>query len=663
MSLSPTEIWTYVLVILSFGGYLYIGYANRVRDTKGFYVAGQGIPPIANGAATAADWMSAASFISMAGMISFMGYDGAVYLMGWTGGYVLLALLLAPYLRKFGKYTVPDFVGDRYYSHVARTVAAICAIFVSFTYVAGQMRGVGIVFSRYLKVDITVGVIIGMAIVAFFAIIGGMKGITWTQVAQYCVLICAYLIPAFFLSTRLTDNVWPVPQLAFTFSDLAPRLDALQVDLGLKEYILPFTGKSMIDVLCITIALMVGTAGLPHVIVRFYTVPSVRSARYSAGWALVFIGLLYTTAPAIAVIAKYNLLTTLTGAARQELTQEQIAAIREGDAAQIASMGLGEKTVKAIQEGERTWYFSPNPISAEQLRQNNRWIPAWETPKLLVIGSDKGLGEDGQVYPQSELVGGTQQPVAWLGKDGKPTDVRPTWMRDGGVTIAPGDAFRVKDDRLKPNPESQNEVYIDNDIIVLSTPEVAKLPPFIVGLVAAGGLAAALSTASGLLLVISSSFSHDIFYRLIKPDASEQQRLLVGRVVILLAVIIAGLLGIFPPAFVAQVVAYAFGLAASSFFPIIILGIFDKRTNNYGAIAGMSVGLIFTIAYILGAKTFGMPLWFFGVSAEGIGTLGAILNFIVAFIVSHLTPPPPKEIQDLVESVRVPRGAGTASAH
>ncbi len=663
MSFSPTEIWTFVLVGLSFGGYLYIGYANRVRDTKGFYVAGQGIPPMANGAATAADWMSAASFISMAGLISFMGYDGAVYLMGWTGGYVLLALLLAPYLRKFGKYTVPDFVGDRYYSQVARSVAAVCAIFVSFTYVAGQMRGVGIVFSRYLKVDITVGVIIGMAIVSFFAIIGGMKGITWTQVAQYSVLIFAYLIPAFFLSARLTDNVWAVPQLALTFSDLAPRLDALQVDLGLNEYILPFTGKSMIDVLFITIALMIGTAGLPHVIVRFYTVPNVRAARYSAGWALVFIGLLYTTAPAIAVIAKYNLLTTLAGAERQELTQEQVAAIRAGDTGEITSLGLNEKTVADIQEGERTWYFQPNPTPIAELRQEHAWISSWEIPKLLVIGSDKGIGQDGQVYPQTEMVDDTEQPVAWVDKAGNPTDARPTWPQDGGVTMSTGEAFMESNNKLKPNPNSQNEVYIDRDIIVLSTPEVANLPPFIIGLVAAGGLAAALSTASGLLLVISSSFSHDIFYRLIKPDASEQQRLLVGRIVILLAVIVAGLLGIFPPAFVAQVVAYAFGLAASSFFPIIILGIFDKRTNNYGAIAGMSVGLVFTIAYILGAKTFGMPNWFFGVSPEGIGTLGAILNFVVTFIVSHLTPPPPKEIQELVESVRVPRGAGSASAH
>lgn len=598
MDLSPAEIWTYVLVVLSFGGYIYIGYMNRVRDTKGFYVAGQGVPAIANGAATAADWMSAASFISMAGLIAFLGYDGSIYLMGWTGGYVLLAMLLAPYLRKFGKYTVPDFVGDRYYSSTARVVAAICAIFVSFTYVAGQMRGVGIVFSRYLGVSIPVGVIIGMAIVTFFAVIGGMKGITWTQVAQYGVLIFAYLIPAIALSGQITGI--PIPQLAFSFADLAPRLHDLQVNLGMKEYITPFVGKSQLDVFCITVALMIGTAGLPHVIVRFYTVPSVRAARYSAGWALVFIGLLYTTAPAIAVIAKYNLIDTL-----NELPRDNISRSTETGLLEVTSKG-----------GE-----------------NLDWIGKWEKPGLLKLTSDK---------------------------DG-----------DGLVTFASGDAFTggkpstddVAADMPAGNAESSNEVYIDRDIIVLSTPEVAGLPPFIIALVAAGGLAAALSTASGLLLVISSSFSHDIYYRLINPNADEQQRLLVGRVVIFIAVVIAGLLGIFPPAFVAQVVAFAFGLAASSFFPIIILGVFDKRTNSAGAIAGMLVGVIFTGAYIIGNKFLGMPTWFMGISSEGIGAVGALLNFVVALVISRMTPPPPKEIQDLVESVRMPRGAGSASAH
>lgn len=594
--MDAVEMWTYILVAISFGGYLYIGYANRVRDTKGFYVAGQGVPPMANGAATAADWMSAASFISMAGIIAFAGYDGSVYLMGWTGGYVLLAMLLAPYLRKFGKYTVPDFVGDRYYSGTARVVAAICAVFVSFTYVAGQMRGVGIVFSRYLGVSIPVGVTIGMAIVAFFAVIGGMKGITWTQVAQYGVLILAYLIPAIALSMQITGM--PIPQLAFSFADLAPRLDVLQVELGMKEYIAPFVGKPMIDVLFITIALMIGTAGLPHVIVRFYTVPSVRGARYSAGWALVFIALLYTTAPAIAVIAKYNLLDQLNGLDRATLVSDEASGLLkvEGD-------------------------------------PKMNWIGKWEKPGLLKFTGDK---------------------------DG-----------DGTVTFGTGNAFsggKPSGDDLKEvfpagDSETQNEIYIDRDIIVLSTPEVAGLPPFIVGLVAAGGLAAALSTASGLLLVISSSVSHDIYYRLIHPGASEKERLIVGRSVIFVAVVIAGLLGIYPPAFVAQVVAFAFGLAASSFFPIIILGIFDKRTNSIGAIAGMIIGIVFTGAYIIGEKWLGMPKWFFDVSSEGIGTVGAILNFLVTFILSRVTAPPPKEIQDMVESVRVPRGAGGASAH
>jgi cation/acetate symporter len=553
------------------------------------------VPAIANGAATAADWMSAASFISMAGLIAFMGYDGSIYLLGWTGGYVLLAMLLAPYLRKFGKYTVPDFVGDRYYSRLARTVAAISAVFVSFTYVAGQMRGVGIVFSRYLNVSIPVGVIIGMAIVAFFAVIGGMKGITWTQVAQYGVLILAYLIPAIFLSMKLTGI--PIPQVAFTFSDLTPRLQDLQVSLGMKEYVTPFTGKTKLDVFAITVALMIGTAGLPHVIVRFYTVPNVRAARYSAGWALIFIAMLYTTAPAIAVIAKYNLLDTLNGIDRNTLSRNDA--------------GFLEVTN----------------------RPDLEWIGKWEKPGLLKFTSDKN--------------------------------------NDNLISFSKGDAFtsgkpsgdEIAESMPPGSADSENEVYIDRDIIVLSTPEVAGLPAPVIGLVAAGGLAAALSTASGLLLVISSSVSHDIYYRLIAPQASEKQRLLVGRGVILVAVIIAGLLGIYPPGFVAQVVAFAFGLAAASFFPIILLGIFNKRINNYGATAGMIVGLLFTIAYIVGNKFMGMPAWFLGISSEGIGTVGAILNFIVTFVVSYLTPPPPQDIMDLVESVRVPRGAGGASSH
>lgn len=546
------EIWTIFIVGLTFALYIYIGWQSRVRDSAGFYVAGQGVPAIANGAATAADWMSAASFISMAGLISVLGYDGSIYLMGWTGGYVLLALLLAPYLRKFGKYTVPDFVGDRYYSNAARLVAVVAALFVSLTYVAGQMRGVGIVFSRFLQVDISTGVIIGMVIVGFFSVLGGMKGITWTQVAQYCILITAFLIPAAAIAFLLTGN--PIPQLAFTFSDIVPKLNQLQVDLGFKEYTQPFANKSMLDVLFITIALMVGTAGLPHVIVRFYTVPDVRSARFSAGWALLFIALLYTSAPALATFARYNLINTL----------------------------------------------HDQPI--EQVRQLD-WANKWEKTKLLTF-DDKN--------------------------------------NDGRVELTPDKAT--------------SEITIDPDIIVLSTPEVAKLAPWVIALVAAGGLAAALSTASGLLLVISSAIAHDVYYRILRPDASESQQVFVGRVMVGFGVALAGYFGINPPGFVAQVVAFAFGLAASSFFPIIVLGIFDRRTNREGAIAGMITGLVFTLFYIIGVKFGGMQPWFFGVSAEGIGTLGMIINFIVTFVVSRLTPPPPAAIQEMVEYLRAPDG-------
>jgi cation/acetate symporter len=557
-----TEFWTWLFVGLSLLGYLYIGYRNRVRDTKGFYVAGQGVPAIANGAATAADWMSAASFISMAGIIAFLGYDGAIYLMGWTGGYVLLALLLAPYLRKFGKYTVPEFVGDRYYSETARFVAALCAIFVSFTYVAGQMRGVGIVFSRFLGLSVAGGVIVGMVIVAFFAILGGMKGITWTQVAQYTVLILAYLIPAIALAIVLTGN--PVPQLGFTFSDFVPKLNQLQIDLGLNSYI--NSNRQMIDVFAITLALMCGTAGLPHILVRFYTVPSVRAARYSAGWALLFIALLYTTAPALAAFAKFNLINTLNGK------------------------------------------------SLEQIQQLP-WAVSWEATGLLGFDDKNG---------------------------------------DGVITMAAGDA---------------NELSIDRDIIVLSTPEVAGLAGPVVGLVVAGGLAAALSTAAGLLLVISSSLAHDIYYRRINPGANESQQLLAGRIAILLAILVAGYFGINPPGFVAEVVAFAFGLACASFFPIILLGIFDKRTNSTGAVAGMIVGIVFTavmIGIMRSQQIFGVaPAFenFLGITGQGIGAVGMILNFIITYGVSRMTEAPPQEIQDMVESVRIPRGAGAASVH
>ncbi|MCF6094974.1 cation acetate symporter [Microaerobacter geothermalis] len=551
------EALTLILVILTFGIYIYIGWWAKARDTASFYVAGKEIPAVANGAAIAADWMSAASFISMAGLIAFMGYDGTVYLMGWTGGYVLLALLLAPYLRKFGRYTVPDFIGDRYYSNSARAVAAIATIFISLTYVAGQMRGVGIVFSRYLQVDIAVGVIIGMAIVAFFAVLGGMKGITWTQVVQYFVLILAYLIPAIAIAFQLTGN--PIPQLALTFSDIAQRLSQLQVDLGLKEYIAPFQSLSAVNVFAVTLALMVGTAGLPHVIVRFYTVKNVRSARWSAGWALVFIALLYTTAPAIGVFAKYNLIESL--------------------------------NAKPIEE-------------ARQIE----WVSKWESTGLLKLEDKNG---------------------------------------DGNLSFT-GD-------------KNTNEVTIDRDIIVLATPEVAKLAPFIIALVAAGGLAAALSTASGLLLAMSSAVSHDLYYRVFRPNASEAQRLKVGRLMIFLAVLLAGYFGIKPPGFVGEVVAFAFGLAAASLFPAILLGIFDKRMNREGAISGILTGLLFTGIMILlmrSPQIFGTsaPVIkdFLGISAQGIGVVGMLLNFIVSFVVSRATEAPPQEIQDMVEDIRTP---------
>ena len=545
------EVWTTGFVVITFALYIYIGWRSRVKDSKGFFVADRGVPAIANGAATAADWMSAASFISMAGLISFMGYDGSIYLMGWTGGFVLLALLLAPYLRKFGKYTVPDFVGDRYYSVWARLVAVIAALFISLTYVAGQMRGVGIVFSRFLQVDIATGVIIGMVIVAFFAVLGGMKGITWTQVAQYGVLIIAYLIPAIAISGILTGNF--IPQLAFSFSDIVEKLNGVQTDLGFAQYTQPFSDKSMLDVLFTTIALMVGTAGLPHVIVRFYTVRSARAARYSAGWALLFIAILYTTAPALASFARYNLIDS-----------------------------LNDKTIPQIQQLD--------------------WANKWENTGLLAFDDKNG---------------------------------------DGRIT-------------LTPEEETTNEITIDRDIIVLSTPEVAKLAPWVIALVAAGGLAAALSTASGLLLVISSSIAHDVYYRIINPEATEAQRLMVGRIMVGFAVAIAGYFGVNPPGFVAEVVAFAFGLAAASFFPVILLGIFDRRTNKEGAIAGMVAGLVFTTFYIISVKFYGMSPWLFGISPEGIGTVGMIINFIVTLVVSRLTPPPPLEVQEMVARLRSP---------
>ena len=553
------EAWTFILVGITFALYIGIALWSRVRTTEGFYVAGRGVSPIANGMATAADWMSAASFISMAGLIAFMGADGSVYLMGWTGGYVLLALLLAPFLRKFGKYTVPDFVAARYYSDVARVVAVIAAIFVSFTYVAGQMRGVGVVFSRFLNVSVEVGVLIGMVIVAFYAIWGGMKGITYTQVAQYCVLIFAYLVPAIAIAMVLTG--FPIPQVAI--GEVLPLLNDLSRDLGLSGYSSPFTNLSQLNVFAITLALMVGTAGLPHVIIRFYTVRSVSAARWSAGFALLFIGILYTTAPTVAVFAKYYMLDTL---ANQPMDV-------------VAATG---------------------------------WVQNWMETGLINLNDANGDG----IMQAAELFGAA------------------------GLAAS-----------------------IDRDIIVLALPEIANLTPMIIGLVAAGGLAAALSTASGLLLVISSAIAHDLYGQMINPEATDAKRLRVGRIVIGLAVLVAAYFGINPPGFVAEVVAFAFGLAAASFFPIIVLGIFWKRANSQGAIAGMIAGLGFTATFILlnrSVQLFGTeaPLVdsFFGITAQGIGTIGMLINFAVTIGVSLMTAPPPPEIIELVDNIRHPHG-------
>ena len=557
--------WASVMVSASFALYIGIALWSRARSTGEFYIAGGRVPAVINGMATAADWMSAASFISMAGLISFMGRDGSVYLMGWTGGYVLLALLLAPYLRKFGKFTVPDFVGDRYYSQIARVVAVVCAIFVSFTYVAGQMRGVGIVFSRFLDVDINIGVVIGMGIVFFYAVLGGMKGITYTQVAQYCVLIFAYMVPAIFISLAMTGN--PVPQVGFGSElldgsgYLLERLDGLSAELGFDRY--TGGGKSTLDVFAITAALMVGTAGLPHVIVRFYTVPKVAAARVSAGWALVFIALLYTTAPAVAAFARTNLLTTVTNTPYAEVPA---------------------------------------------------WFTNWENTGLIRFDDLNG---------------------------------------DGAIQYTGA------------NASVANELTIDRDIMVLANPEIANLPNWVVGLVAAGGLAAALSTAAGLLLVISAAVAHDLVKKGFKPGIGERQELMIARIAAGIAVIIAGYFGINPPGFVAQVVAFAFGLAAASFFPAIIMGIFSKRMNKWGAISGMVVGITFTAAYIVYFKFIHPELnsaehWWLGISPEGIGTIGMLLNFGVAGLVASATAPPPPHIQHLVDDIRVPRSAGEA---
>lgn len=552
------QFWTYFLVGITFTLYIGIAIWSRAKSTKEFYVAGGGIHPVINGMATAADWMSAASFISMAGIISFLGYGGSQYLMGWTGGYVLLALCLAPYLRKFGKFTVPDFIGERYYSQNARTIALICAIFVSFTYVVGQMKGVGVAFSRFLEIPYDSGVIIGIAIVFFYAVLGGMKGITYTQVAQYCVLIFAFTVPAIYLSLQATGN--PIPQIGFGSKTmdgvyLLEKLNLLSVDLGFDRYT-DINRTTLINVFFITGALMFGTAGLPHVIVRFFTVPKVRDARISAGWALLFISILYTTAPAVAAFAKVNLINTVSNAKYTDMPA---------------------------------------------------WFTNWENTGLLEFDDKNG---DGVI----QYVADTQV----------------------------------------------NELTIDNDIMVLANPEIANLPPWVIGLIVAGGLAAALSTAAGLLLVISTSISHDLLKKNINPNISEKGELWAARISIAVAVVAAGLAGLNPPGFVAEVVALAFGLAASSFFPAIILGIFDKKMNKEGAIAGMLTGIIFTALYILYFKPqlggIGLPEdYLFGISPEGIGTIGMIINFIVSLIVSRLTKPTPEKIKALVESIRYPK--------
>ncbi len=584
---------TFIFVGVTFLIYIGIAIWSRAGTTDDFYVAGGGVPPLANGMATAADWMSAASFISMAGVISFVGRDGAVYLMGWTGGYVLLALLLAPYLRKFGKYTVPDFVGDRYYSDFARLVAVVCVLFVSFTYVAGQMRGVGIVFSRFLEVEITTGVLIGMGIVFFYAVLGGMKGITYTQVAQYCVLIFAFLVPAIFISMLMTGT--PIPQLGFgsTLTDgsnvyILDRLDQLSEELGFGAY--TEGNKSTIDMFFITAALMVGTAGLPHVIVRFFTVPKVRDARISAGYALVFIAILYTTAPALASFARLNLINTVNNA---------------------------------------------------EYKNTPSWFKNWENTNL----------------------------IAWVDKN---KDGKIQYFANKAFTGTPEflDERGLNGERKISNPVSSNpnELYIDRDIMVLANPEIANLPDWVIALVAAGGLAAALSTAAGLLLVISTSISHDLLKKLFLKNITDKQELVFARFSAAVAIAIAGYFGIHPPGFVAQVVAFAFGLAASSFFPVILMGIFSKRMNKEGAIAGMITGLTFTASYIIYFKFINPSInseenWWFGISPEGIGTLGMVFNFFISFLISRVTAPPPQEIKDMVDDIRIPQGAKTSYHH
>ncbi len=599
--MTALELWTYSIVGTTFAMYIGIAIWSRAKSTSEFYVAGGGVHPVANGMATAADWMSAASFISMAGMIAFGGYGASVFLMGWTGGYVLLALLLAPYLRKFGKFTVPEFIGDRYYSNSARVVAVVCLILASVTYVIGQMTGIGVAFSRFLSVSYEMGILIGMGIVAVYAIMGGMKGITYTQIVQYVVLILAYTIPAIFISLNLTGN--PIPQLGLGSTyvgddaglSLLGKLDQVVTDLGFKEYTTQVLGSSL-NMFVYTLSLMIGTAGLPHVIIRFFTVPKVRDARYSAGWALVFIAILYTTAPAVGAMARLNLMNTI----------------------QVGPVG----------EEAGNLVYDERP----------EWFKRWETTGLLKFEDKNGDGRIQYYNDANPEFAAKAEELGWKGNE---------------------------------------MVTVNNDIMVLANPEIAALPNWVIALVVAGGLAAALSTAAGLLLAISSSISHDLLKGVMMPTISEKNELMAGRLAMIAAIVLAGYLGLNPPGFAAGTVAIAFGLAASSIFPAIMLGIFSKRTGNIGAIAGMVTGVTLTLLYVFQHKgiffikgtEFLMPElgmganWFFGITPEAFGAVGALGNFIVAIVVSKLTAPPPEHIQHLVEDVRIPRGAGVATGH
>ncbi|MAY14255.1 MULTISPECIES: sodium:solute symporter family protein [Thalassolituus] len=585
---------TYIVVGLSFALYFGIAIWARAGTTGEYYAAGRGVHPVANGMATAADWMSAASFISMAGLIAFQGYDASIFLMGWTGGYVLLALCLAPYLRKFGKFTVPDFIGDRYYSRTARIVAVICLIVASLTYVIGQMKGIGVAFSRFLDVDYATGLYAGMGIVFFYAVLGGMKGVTYTQIAQYCVLIFAYTVPAIFISLNLTNN--PIPQFGF-LSDTADgtpllvKLDQTLVDLGFAEYTAQKGGT--FNMLMYTLSLMMGTAGLPHVIIRFFTVPKVSDARSSAGWALLFIAILYTTAPAVGSMARLNLTNTI----------------------QPGPVGSAE--------GNLAYAERPD------------WFKKWETTGLLAFEDKNG---DGRIQYYN--------------------DKNPEFA-------AKAESFGWKGNEM---------VKVDRDIMVLANPEIANLPNWVIALVAAGGLAAALSTAAGLLLAMSTAISHDLLKRTFMPDIGEKQELMAARIAMAGAILVAGYLGLNPPGFAAQVVALAFGLAASSIFPVLMMGIFSSKVNNSGAVAGMLVGLVSTLVYIFTYKGWffvaGTEMlantpdnWFLGVSPEAFGALGALLNFATAFIVSNMTAPVPDDIRHMVEDIRFPKGAGEAHDH